>query len=92
VLSIAGRELASEEAHLHEEREALRPLVGDVPAEPGLAALRAAVRAMNERLCDRIRAGELDGRGAELRALLRRQVVRKLQVANPRVVQDGCSN
>jgi hypothetical protein len=85
VLSIAGRELAGEEAQLAEEREALRPFVGD---EPAAAGPRAAVRAMNERLCARIRAGELDQRAGELRALLRRQVVRKLEVANPRCLQE----
>lgn len=88
VLGVASRELASEEALLDEEREALWPLVGDVPLAPGLEGLRAAVRGMNERLCERIRAGELDGRETELRAVLRRQVVRKLEVAAPRVVKE----
>jgi hypothetical protein len=88
VLSIAGRELAGEEALLAEERDALRPFVGD---EPAAAGLRAAVRAMNDRLCARIRAGELDQREGELRAVLRRQVVRKLEVANPRCLQERSS-
>lgn len=81
VLGIAGRELASEEATLAEERAALAPLVGDVAAGPGLGGLRAAVREMNDRLCARIRAGECDD--AALRPLLRRQVARKLEVASP---------
>lgn len=72
VLAIAGREMASEAAMLAEEREALRPLVGDAPT----------VRAMNERLCARIRAGEL--RDDEVLPVLRRLVARKLEVANPR--------
>ena len=84
VLGIAGRELASEEGLLHEERQALRPFVEDVPLAPGLAGLRAAVRAMNERLCERIRTGELGASDGGLRAVLRRLVTRKLEIANPR--------
>jgi hypothetical protein len=86
-LGVAGRELAGEEARLREEWELLRELAGLGPqAPPGLAELREQVRAANERLCGRIRAGEFDG-AAELAGLLevlRRAVVRKLEVANPR--------
>lgn len=86
VLAIAGRELLGEEAMLREEWHALAPLVGAAGEQPErLGELRGEVRAMNERLCEAIRAGAFDGqRSAPLAALLRRLVGRKLDVANPR--------
>lgn len=85
VLAVACRELASEEAHLLEEREALRAWVSDlVEVPPGVAGLRAAVRQLNERLCQAIRAGEMDERMREVCEVLRRLTLRKLEVANPR--------
>jgi hypothetical protein len=77
VLAVAGREMALEAAMLAEEREALRPFVGDAPAD---------VLSMNERLCARIRAGEIADE--ELRPVLRRLVARKLEVANPGFRRD----
>jgi hypothetical protein len=86
VLSIAERELQSEETELSDEHAFLADLLG-LPARPKtLAELRMAVRAANERLCERIRSGEYDepGRFESLARALRRFVERKLQVANPR--------
>jgi hypothetical protein len=90
VLSVAGRELAREEAMLGEELEALAALLGepgDVPA--GREEKRRRVRALNESLCERIRRGEFDapGRWREAAAVVRRLVVRKLEIANPRYLQ-----
>jgi hypothetical protein len=89
VLGIVSRELATETDHLREEWTALAGLLGEMgptPTDP--AELRRAVRGLNERLCQRIRDGALDDpegfRAAA--AVVRRQVVRKLEVANPRYV------
>ncbi len=82
VLAVAGRELASEEVGLRREWA----LLGEGIAPAGLEELRASVRAANLRLCERVRAGELDEPEAfrALAARLREVVVEKLQVANPR--------
>jgi hypothetical protein len=82
VLAIAGRELAGEEEALRREWA----LLGEGTSPAGLGELRAAVRAANVRLCECVRAGELDEPGAfrALAARLREAVVAKLQVANPR--------
>jgi len=65
-------------------------LLGVDTTEPpaGTEALRAAVRAWNEALAERIRRGDADDgpyRDA-VRAHLRATVVEKLRVANPRLV------
>jgi hypothetical protein len=94
VLGIAERELATEEDHLREEWRALPGLGGEAGPEPqGLAALRHAVRAGNEALVARIRAGDFDdpGRFREGCRALRPVVVRKLQVANPRYLAAQAS-
>ncbi len=92
VLSVAGRELASEGAMLVEECRALAALLGeagDVPAN--LEEQRQRVRALNEAWCARIRAGEFDSpaRWREAAAAARRLVVRKLEIANPRYLQSA---
>jgi hypothetical protein len=86
VLSIAERELQGEEAELNDEHASLADLLGLAARPNTLAELRAAVRAANERLCERIRDGAYDepGRFESLARVLRRFVERKLQVANPR--------
>jgi hypothetical protein len=90
VLSVAGRELASEELSLGEEVGALAALLGracEVP--PGLSERRRCVRELNEELCARIRQGAFDApdRWVAAAAEVRRLVVRKLEVANPRYLQ-----
>ena len=90
VLAIAGRELATEESDLGAEWRRLGTLLGVDTTEPpaGTEALRAAVRAWNEALAERIRRGDADDgpyRDA-VRAHLRATVVEKLRVANPRLV------
>ena len=89
VLSIALRELNGEEAALVEEWRWLAPLLGETGEPPlRLPELRDGVRALNERLCAAIRAGTFDGeRFPEAAEVLRRIVLRKLEVANPRYLE-----
>jgi hypothetical protein len=87
VLSVAERELQTEEEQLLDEWQWLAACLhngGEPP--PRLAALRQAVRDGNTRLCEQIRTGAFDEPPAftELAAQLRRLVERKLLVANPR--------
>jgi hypothetical protein len=93
VLAIVARELAGEETALVAEWRRLRDLLGvDETRPPGrLDGLRAAVRALTERLVERIRAGDADqGSFADaVRAHLRMTVVEKLGIANPRFLLDG---
>jgi hypothetical protein len=87
VLAVVERELRVGEGQLVEEWHWLAGLLGlPVPVPPRLAALQEAVREANERLCQRIRQGEYDeaDRFRELCRHLRRDVERKLEVANPR--------
>jgi hypothetical protein len=88
VLAIVQREIESESQHLIAEWQRLDSLLGeaDLPADRG-AALQA-LRARNETLCERIRAGDAD-EGERRKAVLRhvRQTVEeKLAVANPKLL------
>jgi Domain of unknown function (DUF6285) len=91
VLAVAERELLTEEEHLREEWQRLTE-AGSVsgPVPERLAALREAVRAGNECLCDQIRRGAFDDppRFGNLRRQLRQAVERKLEVANPRYLSS----
>ena len=92
VLAIAGREMAGEEAMLGEEWQLLAPLLPGVSERPAaIGQLRQAIRDMNERLCLLIRQGGFDetSRRRELADVLRRLVLRKLAVANPRHAVRG---
>ena len=87
VLNIALRELSGEEKQLREEWQLLAPLLGEAAEGPSCEEeLRRGVRRLNEQLCAAIRSGAFDEAAelAALAALLRRLVVRKLEVANPR--------
>jgi len=87
VLSVAGREMASEETRLAEELA----LLGEVAAVPtSLEEARKHVRVLNEAWCERIRRGECDDPAAwrAAAATARRLVVRKLEVANPRYLRS----
>jgi hypothetical protein len=86
VLSIAERELRSEEADLADEFVFyMRLLKLDVKSDTW-TEFRTPVRKANELLCDHIRRGDYDepARFASLAKELRRFIERKLQVANPR--------
>ncbi len=86
VLAMVERELLVEEQHLSEEWHWLADVLALGPAPQRLAELRQAVREANHRLCERIRRGDYDepARWGALAAQLRRSVVRKLEIANPR--------
>ncbi len=87
------RELASEGGHLASEWEGLDGLLG--PAEPpeGRAALREALIARNEELCECIRSGDADS-GAfamQVRDHVQRTVRDKLSVSDPRLLERSSS-
>ena len=86
VLAVAGRELATEVEYLEEEWVLLDALLGPAEKPARAKEMRPAVERRNRQLCERIRAGEFDepGRTRELLRALRRVVVRKLEVANPK--------
>lgn len=87
VLAIASRELNREEAMLSEEEEQLGMVLGEtIPRGGSLGEARQRVQRLNRTWCTRIRAGEYDepARWRDMAALARQQVVRKLEVANPR--------
>jgi hypothetical protein len=100
VLSIACREMHSEEALLREEWQILAPLLGEKGEEPvRIAALRQAVKEMNERLCTLICQGAYDApeQWHGLARVQRHLVLRKLEVASPRHIKarsasEGTSN
>jgi hypothetical protein len=88
VLGVVERELAGEEVQLARQWERLAGLFGLEPTTrpQAVSALRVAVRDLETRLAERIRAGEADGGelGARVRAHVRATVLEKLDVANPR--------
>jgi hypothetical protein len=88
VLSVVERELAQEEEQLARQWDRLAALFAlDPAARPQPAsALRDAVRDLETRLGERIRAGDADGGefAERVRAHVRATVVEKLAVANPR--------
>jgi len=87
VVRIVARELATEDQHRAREWQGLAELLGTDPAAPegGRSAWSDALRARNEALTRRIRAGDADAgpwRDAVL-AHLSRVVADKLDVAQP---------
>ncbi len=91
VLAIAGRELATEMEFLDEEWALLDGLLGAEGKPAEAVQLRQAVERRNREMCKRIRAGSFDEVGLfhDLSRTLRRVVLRKLQVANPRHLGQG---
>jgi hypothetical protein len=86
-LAIAGRDLSDEEQRLREEWMSLTALLGEAsPMPASLQELRQNVQRANDELCERIRSGAFDGPEAFERAAreVRLQVVRKLELANPK--------
>ncbi len=83
-IGLVERELAGETAHGEREWSGLDALLGSAPMPRERDALATAVRARNDVLCARIRAGDFDA-GAQRAALLehvRRTVRDKLEVTN----------
>ena len=85
VVRIVARELATEDTHLAREWDGLAALLGAAPKPAERAAVGDAIRARNEELVRRIRAGDADtGPWREtLIAHLSRVVADKLDVAQP---------
>jgi hypothetical protein len=92
VLAIVERELAREEERLVDEWRRLARLL-DVTSDPPprLDLVRRGVRELDERLTDRIRAGEADAGdfGERVRAHLRATVLEKWRVANPKYLEGS---
>lgn len=90
VLAIVGRELGREEEAALAEWTRLAALldVEDTTPPARMTELRTVVRALEERLADRIRRGDADaGEFARtVRAHVRATVVEKLRVANPKMI------
>jgi hypothetical protein len=87
VMRIVTREIQHEEAHLGEEVGALAALLERPhPAIGTIEELRRSAQSLNQELCERIRAGELDSESERARVVeaLRRIVLNKLAIANPR--------
>jgi hypothetical protein len=85
VVRIVARELATEDEHLAREWDGLATLLGAMDKPSERAALGDALRARNQMLVERIRAGDADAgpwRDALL-AHLTRVVADKLDVAQP---------
>jgi hypothetical protein len=88
VLAIALRELELEPAQLQAEWQRLDALLGSAPAPADRGALRDAIGARSEELCERIRRGDADG-GAFRDAVLahaRATVREKLAIVNPKLL------
>jgi hypothetical protein len=91
VLAVAGRELTTREEHLAEEWSLMDAVLGKVEMPLPTTELAQAIARRNDDLCQRIRAGKFDEaeRARELSGMLHRVVVRKLEVANPRLVSPA---
>lgn len=92
---MAIREIELEQSELASELASLAELLDAEEGAPSsLEETRARVRALNERLAETIRGGQLDEGELRARVLdhLRRAIVRKLAVTNPamsaRLVQE----
>ncbi len=88
-LRVVRRELQSREEQLGEEWVGLDGLLGQAQRPASLDQLADEIRRRNEKLCERIRAGEADGgeyRGQALRHI-RRTVAEKLRVSDPGLLE-----
>lgn len=83
-IGLVERELQSEHAHLEREWAGLDELLGAATLPVERAAIADAVRARNDALCSRIRAGAFDddARQAALLRHVRQTVHDKLEVTN----------
>ncbi|MFZ0888917.1 MAG: DUF6285 domain-containing protein [Candidatus Binataceae bacterium] len=90
VMRIVAREIEMEEPQLNEELRVLADSLGlPAPATRTLKEAREAALALNQRLSERIRAGEADEGPWRERAfqVMRKLVEEKLKVANPRYLE-----
>jgi hypothetical protein len=87
VLAIVGRELGAADVDVRLIWDKLAALLGKSDAPPTHPRdWHAAVKQLNEELCQRIRSGDYDepARFQDLLKQLRPVIVRKLEIANPR--------
>ncbi len=96
VLRIITREQTESEPLLRAEWQRLQLLLGqaatEMPTHPD--QLKQEVLAMNQTLCERVRAGEADSEGSWQLALfdhLQATVKEKLLIANPRFLERASS-
>jgi hypothetical protein len=87
VLKIVAREISMRGGHLRAEWSRLNMLLGgaEMPTSDGDLAL--SLRARNDELCQRIRAGEFDDDRA-LFQHLKATTTEQLEVANPKFLQQ----
>ncbi len=87
VMRIVTREIQLEETHMRDEVSVLAALLDRPhPSTDTIEELRRSAQSLNQELCERIRAGDLDSESARARVVeaLRRIVRNKLVIANPR--------
>lgn len=84
ICAVIAREWRTGEEPLQEDLELFRGLLGAEPSpQDSPEDLAAGVRAAQETLCARLRAGEMDDRLDDVAKGLRAHVRRKLSVARP---------
>jgi len=92
LLKIIERELEQEEDHLRMEAQGLKKLLSCSPSEKKTSPdLKQEVRELNQALGLRIRQGEADDTpwGKEVLIHLKETVIRKLEIANPRMIDKA---
>jgi hypothetical protein len=84
-LGIVERELELGATHRRAERDRLRDLLGDAPADTAPnAATDEELDALRRRLATAIRSGEFDGRAEEVLARLQETAAAARAIANPK--------
>ena len=92
LLKIIERELGQEEDYLRMEAQGLRKLLSGSPSEKkNFLNLEQEVRELNQALCLRIRRGETEDTlwRKEVLMFLKETVIRKLEIANPRMIDKA---
>jgi hypothetical protein len=94
VLAIVLREGALAQQHLGREWQRLDTLLGAEPMPAAVDAVKTAMTARTERLCERIRNGDADD-GPFRRAVIdhaRQTVLEKLAIDNPKLITAAPSS
>jgi hypothetical protein len=91
VVQMLRRELEHREAHTLREWEGLDELLGREELPRAIDEQLAALERRNEKLCEMIRKGEADEEPicTKLHAHLRRVVLDKISVSDPRLVKEA---
>jgi hypothetical protein len=90
VVRMVRRQLEAEESQIDAEWRGLDGLLGEAARPASLAETRTALHERNERLAERIRAGDADAGELRARVLehVRATTRAKLEVSNPRWLED----